>query len=90
MPERTVRLVNRLGLHARAAARFVDLAGRFSSSIVVEMGGIGVDGKSILGILTLAAPCGSELRLVVEGDDAEAALAALAELVAAGFGEEHG
>ncbi len=90
MPERTVRLVNRLGLHARAAARFVDLAGRFRSSIVVFMGGVGVDGKSILGILTLAAPCGSELRLVIDGDDAEAALAALAELVAAGFGEEHG
>ena len=90
MPERTVRLVNRLGLHARAAARFVDLAGRFRSSIVVFMGGVGVDGKSILGILTLAAPCGSELRLVIDGDDAEAALAELAELVAAGFGEEHG
>jgi phosphocarrier protein len=90
VPECTVRLVNRLGLHARAAARFVDLAGRFRSSIVVVMGGIGVDGKSILGILTLAAPCGSELRLVVDGDDAEAALAALTELVAAGFGEEHG
>jgi len=90
VPERTVRLVNRLGLHARAAARFVDLAGRFRSSIVVFMGGVGVDGKSILGILTLAAPCGSELRLVIDGDDAEAALAELAELVAAGFGEEHG
>ncbi len=88
MPERTVRLVNRLGLHARAAARFVDLAGRFRSSIVVAMGGIGVDGKSILGILTLAAPCGTELRLVADGDDAEAALAALAGLVAEGFGEE--
>ncbi|MCU0224292.1 MAG: HPr family phosphocarrier protein [Acidobacteria bacterium] len=88
MPERTVRLVNRLGLHARAAARFVDLAGRFRSSIGVVMGGIGVDGKSILGILTLAAPCGTELRLVAEGDDAEAALAALAALVAEGFGEE--
>jgi phosphocarrier protein len=90
VPERSVRLVNRLGLHARAAARFVDLAGRFRSSIVVVMGGIGVDGKSILGILTLAAPCGTELRLVADGDDAEVALEALTELVASGFGEEHG
>ena len=89
MPERSVRLVNRLGLHARAAARFVDLAGRFRSSIMVFMGGVGVDGKSILGILTLAAPCGTELQLVAEGDDAEAALMALDELVASGFGEEH-
>ncbi len=88
MPERTVRLVNRLGLHARAAARFVDLAGRFRSSIVVVMGGVGVDGKSILGILTLAAPCGTELQLVADGDDADDALAALAGLVADGFGEE--
>lgn len=84
-----MRLVNRLGLHARAAARFVDLAGRFQSSILVAMNGIAVDGKSILGILTLAAPCGSELQLVAEGDDAEAALAALSDLVASGFGEEH-
>jgi phosphocarrier protein len=89
VPERAVRLVNRLGLHARAAARFVDLAGRFRASILVAMNGIAVDGKSILGILTLAAPCGSELQLVAEGDDAEAALSALADLVASGFGEEH-
>jgi len=89
VPERSVRLVNRLGLHARAAARFVDLAGRFRSSIMAFMGGVGVDGKSILGILTLAAPCGTELQLVAEGDDAEAALMALGELVASGFGEEH-
>jgi phosphocarrier protein len=52
------------------------------------MGGIGVDGKSILGILTLAAPCGTELQLVADGDDAADALAALADLVADGFGEE--
>lgn len=81
-------VVNQLGLHARAAARFVDMAGRFRATILVFMGSVGVDGKSILGILTLAAPRGSELRLVAEGPDAEEALDALSGLVAARFGEE--
>lgn len=81
-------IVNQLGLHARAAARFVDLAGRFRATILVFMGNVGVDGKSILGILTLAAPRGSELRLVAEGPDADEALDALSGLVAERFGEE--
>jgi len=88
VPERTVIIVNQLGLHARAAARFVDLAGRFRATILVFMGSVGVDGKSILGILTLAAPRGSELRLVAEGPDADEALDALSGLVAQRFGEE--
>ena len=85
--QREVTVANRLGLHARAAARFVHLASRFSSRVTVSKDGFGVDGKSILGLLTLAAPQGSVLRLAAEGDDEEQALAALEALVAEHFGE---
>ncbi|RMG44780.1 MAG: HPr family phosphocarrier protein [Acidobacteria bacterium] len=85
--ERDVEIVNRLGLHARAAARFVDEASRFESRIELRREGEAADGKSILGLLTLAAARGSRLRLVAEGPDAEAAVAVLAELIASGFGE---
>ena len=88
MAERTVVLRNRLGLHARAAARFVDLAGRYRANVEIRRGEESVDGKSILGILTLAAPCGSELTIVASGPDEEAALAALVDLVEDRFGEE--
>ena len=88
MAERTVVLKNRLGLHARAAARFVDLAGRYRANVEIRRGDESVDGKSILGILTLAAPCGSELTIVTSGPDEEEALAALVGLVEDRFGEE--
>jgi phosphocarrier protein len=86
---RAVEVRNRLGLHARAAARFVHTANRFRSKVSVTRGGRTTDGKSILGILLLAAAQGTRLELHAEGDDARAAVAALAELVESGFGEEH-
>jgi phosphocarrier protein HPr len=85
---RRVEIRNRLGLHARAAARFVRTASRFRSRIEVVRDGRTMDGKSILGILLLAAARGTELEIGAEGDDQEAALSALSELVASGFGEE--
>jgi phosphocarrier protein HPr len=85
---RTVRIRNRLGLHARAAARFVQTANRFRARITVVRDGRAMDGKSILGMLLLAASEGTVLELRAEGEDAEAALDALAALVDGGLGEE--
>jgi phosphocarrier protein len=85
--ERMVEIVNPLGLHARPSAEFVKLASRFRSDVSVSKDGLDVNGKSIMGVMTLAAECGSQLTIRVEGDDAEAAAAALAELVAKGFSE---
>ena len=85
---REVTIRNRLGLHARAAARFVHTANRFRARVVVSRNGKVMDGKSILGILLLAASQGSRLELAAEGDDEQDAVAALAELVESGFGEE--
>jgi phosphocarrier protein len=88
MTRREVIIRNKLGLHARAAARFVHTANRFRARVVVSRNGKAMDGKSILGILLLAASQGSRLELGAEGDDEEDAVAALAELVESGFGEE--
>ena len=88
MTEAEVQIGNRLGLHARAAARFVHLANRFSCRIAVSTDKARVDGKSILGLLTLAAAHGSRLRLIADGDDEQAAVAQLVGLVQNGFGEE--
>jgi phosphocarrier protein len=85
---REVEVLNRLGLHARAAARFVQLAGRFESRILVTRDSYEVDGKSILGILMLAATQGTRLRLSAEGRDAKEALDSLVQFVAERFGEE--
>jgi phosphocarrier protein len=85
--ERTARIVNPLGLHARPAAEFVKTASRFRSEISVKKDEDYVNGKSILGVMTIAAEFGSELTIRAEGDDAEAAVAALVDLVARGFGE---
>lgn len=84
---RTVRIPNRAGMHARPAAEFVKLAGRFQSHVLVAKDGLEVDGKSIMGVLMLAAEQGSELRLRASGSDADAALEALVALVEHGFGE---
>ena len=86
--ERTVRIVNSLGLHARPAAEFVKVANRFQAHITVMKDGLEVNGKSIMGMMMLAAECGSSLLIKADGDDAEAAVAALLALVAAGFGED--
>ena len=88
MSELEVQIVNRLGLHARAAARLVHLANRFQSKITVSKGGSKVDGKSILGLLTLAASKGSRLKLSAEGVDETEAVAQLARLVRERFGED--
>ena len=85
--EREVRIRNRLGMHARAAVKFVQLANKFRSEIKVIKDGNEANGKSIMGLLTLVAAHGVTMQLVCEGDDAEPAVAALAELVDAGFGE---
>lgn len=88
MKQLEVRIANRLGLHARAAARFVHLANRFTSRITVSKGDSRVDGKSILGLLTLAAREGTVLRLAADGDDAGEALRQLEILVRNRFEEE--
>jgi phosphocarrier protein HPr len=87
METRTVTIVNALGLHARAAARFVHQAGQFTSQIKVTRGPRTVDGKSILGLLLLAAPRGATLELSAAGPDAAAAVDALARLIERGFDE---
>jgi phosphocarrier protein len=84
---RSLRIRNRLGLHARAAARFVHTASRFRSQVSASRGGRTMDGKSILGMLLLGASHGTEIELTVEGPDEAAALEALEALVADGFGE---
>jgi phosphocarrier protein len=83
-----VQIVNRLGLHARAAARFVHLANGFRSRITVSKDGTRVDGKSILGLLTLAAPHGVRIRLAADGEDESEAIEQLAKLVRDRFGED--
>ena len=85
--QREVEVVNRAGMHARPAAEFVKVAGRFASEIRVEKDGLEVNGKSIMGVLMLAAERGSRLRLVARGADAEDAVHALSELVGRGFEE---
>ena len=87
MIHREVTVRNRLGLHARAAARFVHTANGFRSRVTLSRDGRTMDGKSILGILLLAASQGTALDLGADGDDEEAALAALCALVEGGFGE---
>jgi len=84
---REVVVPNALGLHARAAARFVQVACRFAAQIRVSRHGRTVDGKSLMGVLLLAASRGSMLTISAEGPDADAALDALAALVDSGFGE---
>ncbi len=86
--ERTAPIVNRLGLHARPAAEFVKIANRFPAHIVVRKDDLEVNGKSIMGMMMLAAECGSALVIRADGDDAEQAVDALLALVAAGFGED--
>ena len=88
MVETSVVVVNELGLHARAAARFVHLATQFTSQIRVGRDARMMDGKSIMGILLLAAARGTLLTITAHGPDEAAAIDALAGLVESGFGEE--
>jgi len=88
MISRTVVVANRLGLHARAAARFVHLASRFQSQVRVTRGAHTMDGKSIMGILLLAAAAGSSLTVTANGDDEQAAVDALCGFIETGLGED--
>ena len=85
--EGTVKVVNPAGVHARPAAMLVQLASRFTSEIQIGKDGLDVNAKSIMGVLLLAAECGSELKIVAEGPDAADAVEAIAALVARGFEE---
>jgi len=86
--EQAITIKNRLGLHARAAVKFVNTANRFVADVRIEKDGSEIDGKSILGILTLAATQGSDITLKIDGLDEEAAWKALAELINNRFGEK--
>ena len=88
MLKQSVTIANKLGLHARAAARFVERAMAFESDIRVKSGGNSVNGKSIMGLMMLAAAKGASLELTVHGKDEERALKTLAQLVENRFGEE--
>ena len=87
MIRKDVEIVNKLGLHARAAAKFVTCASAFASHIQLERNGQRVNGKSIMGVMMLAAARGSQVTLLVEGEDETAAAAALERLIADRFGE---
>jgi len=87
--EREARIVNPLGMHVRPGAEFVKVANRFKSAVEVRKDDAVVNGKSILGMMTLAAECGSSILIKTDGDDAEEAMAALLALVADGFHEMH-
>jgi phosphocarrier protein len=88
MKEKNVKIVNKLGLHARPASLIVQTAMAFSSNIYIIKDEIKVDAKSIMGILMLAAACGTELTLRTEGPDEEQALEKMVEVFNNGFGEE--
>jgi phosphocarrier protein len=87
MPEREVKIVNKLGIHARPAAEIVKTAGKFKSSITIVRDDLEVNAKSIMGVMMLAAEFGSTIALRAIGDDADAALDALATCIANKFGE---
>jgi phosphocarrier protein HPr len=85
--EREATIVNPLGMHARPAAEFVKTASRFKSAVEVSKDGLNVNGKSIMGVMMLAAERGSSMKIKADGEDAELAMNALLALVAAGFNE---
>lgn len=87
MINRTVEIINKLGLHARAASKFVKTASAFASEITLQKGSRSANGKSIMGVMMLAASRGSVLALTADGPDEEQALAALEKLIAERFGE---
>src|SRR5205823_2882389 len=87
--EREAKIVNPLGMHARPAAEFVKLASRFKCGVEVKKDDLAVNGKSIMGVMMLAAECGSSLIIRTDGEDAERAMEALLALVADGFHEMH-
>lgn len=88
MEKKDFLIRNRLGLHARAAAQLVQTANRFKAEVTLEKDGMEVNGKSIMGILMLAAPQGSRISVAVVGEDAEQALSTIGQLIDDGFGED--
>jgi len=88
MPTQTFTIQNKLGIHARPAAQFVKVANKFESEITVGKDGESADGKSIMGVMMLAAGYGSELEVTAEGADATQALSAIGELIDSRFEEE--
>jgi phosphocarrier protein HPr len=88
MTSKTVTVVNQLGMHARAAAKFVHLATRYESRVRVARPGREMDGKSIMGLLLLAAANGTKVTISAEGADEQAVVAALAALIESGFDED--
>jgi len=88
MLQKELLIVNKLGLHARASALFVKTSSRFGSDIKLAREGVEVNGKSIMGIMMLAASKGSTVRLTVDGADESEAFKTISELIANGFGEE--
>ena len=87
MIKQTTKIVNKLGLHARPSAQLVTTATKFQSEVFFTKGDLRINGKSIMGVMMLAAECGSTLKLRAVGDDADEALEALATLVSERFGE---
>ena len=87
--EKNVKLINKLGLHARPAALLVQVASKYSSDIELEVYGLKVNGKSIMGVMMLAAPTyNSDLKIIATGDDAEAAVSGIEALINSKFDEE--
>ena len=84
----SIAIINRLGMHARASAKFVTLAAQFKSDVTLGRNGQQANGKSIMGIMMLAAGKGTQVDLIVDGEDEDSALAALTELIANRFGED--
>lgn len=87
MQKTTVKISNKLGLHARASAKLTKLAGSFSCDVHMSRNGRRINAKSIMGVMMLAAECGAKVRLRTDGPDEEAAMDALLALIANGFGE---
>lgn len=87
MVQESVKVSNRLGMHARPAAMFVSHASKFKSEVFIQKQGLKVNGKSIMGVMMLAAEMGSELIISAEGEDEKEAVRVLVELVKSGFGD---
>ena len=87
MTERKLKIINKLGVHARPASMIVKTASKFDADILIDKDGVKISAKSIMGLMTLAASCGTILTISVDGPDAEIALDAFEELFASKFGE---
>lgn len=88
MIKETIPIINKLGLHARAAAKLVSTATRYASDVKISRNGKEVDGKSIMSVMMLAASCGTDVDLIIDGSDENEAFTAVKELIADRFGED--